>query len=489
LNSPVVWKNLNRTLSTALLWPGLSIHPTDSSIGYAGAFSGGTLKYSGSAAWSQQPACGRGGDTGIDFNQPQIVYTACSFVGASVYKSQGVAWTPAMNGIDSADAPWTLFYPPLVMDPSQSKVLYYGIARLYQTKDGANSWNPISPNWNYIYSIAVAPSNSDVVYVASYNGAFLTRNAGAGAGASWSSLTMPQMAKYFVVHPTDAQTAYTVASNLGEVKNHLYKTTSAGATWTEITSNLPDVGIWDLVIEPSTNGILYVATDIGVVWSSDPGSRATPLGPGLPRAVVTSLKRRSPTRPLRAGTYGRGAWDLALPVFIAQITAPSPGITLPGGPITFAWTTAMGADQYWLDVGNSVAHGDIWAGALAGTSQTIDGLPCDGRALYVQLWTHINGAWQSPQQYTSPATSICAVSVAQISVPAPGSTLADSSATFTWNAIGGADNYWLDVGNSVAHGDIWAGALRVTSQTVNGLPCDGRTLYLQLGTYVNGSGQ
>src|SRR5262249_23633131 len=40
LNSPVVWKNLNRTLSTALLWPGLSIHPTDSSIGYAGAFSG-----------------------------------------------------------------------------------------------------------------------------------------------------------------------------------------------------------------------------------------------------------------------------------------------------------------------------------------------------------------------------------------------------------------------------------------------------------------
>src|SRR5262249_31172845 len=131
----------------------------------------------------------------------------------------------------------------------------------------------------------------------------------------------------------------------------------------------------------------------------------------------------------------------------------------------------------------------IWAGALRVTSQTVHGLPCDGRTLYVQLWTHLNGNWQNPQRYTYTAAAGCVSTAAQITSPFPGSTLAGTSATFTWNAIAGADNYWLDVGNSVAHGDIWAGALMATSQIVNGLPCDGRTLYVQLWAHFNGAWQ
>ena len=176
-------------------------------------------------------------------------------------------------------------------------------------------------------------------------------------------------------------------------------------------------------------------------------------------------------------------------VAVAQIAAPTPGSTLAGGAATFTWTAVSGADKYWLDVGNSVARGDIWAGALTATSQTVNGLPCDGRTLYVQLWTHVNGAWQTPQRYTYKAASSCTATVAQIAAPVPGSTLLGSAAIFAWNAVAGADNYWLDVGNSVARGDIWAGALTATSQTVNGLPCDGRTLYVQLWTHLNGAWQ
>jgi hypothetical protein len=171
---------------------------------------------------------------------------------------------------------------------------------------------------------------------------------------------------------------------------------------------------------------------------------------------------------------------------VAQITAPPPGSILTGGSATFTWNAIAGADQYWLDVGNSVAHGDIWAGVLMATSQTVNGLPCDGRTLYVQLWTHLNGVWQAPQRYTYTAALSCISTVAQMVAPLPGSTLLSTAVNFTWNAIAGADQYWLDVGNSVAHGDIWAGALLATSQTVNGLPCDGRTLYVQLWTHLSG---
>src|ERR1039457_2938525 len=168
----------------------------------------------------------------------------------------------------------------------------------------------------------------------------------------------------------------------------------------------------------------------------------------------------------------------------AVLLAPTPGSTLSSSSVSFSWNPAVGADQYWLDVGNSVGVGDLWAGALTATSQVVSGLPCDGRTIYAQLYTHINGAWLSPQRYTFTAPSGC---VAQITSPTAGSVLTATTITFTWSAASGADNYWLDVGNSVGHGDLWAGALTATSQVVSGLPCDGRALYAQLYTHLNGA--
>ena len=92
---------------------------------------------------------------------------------------------------------------------------------------------------------------------------------------------------------------------------------------------------------------------------------------------------------------------------IAQITSPTPGTTLSATSVTFAWSAAFGADQYWLDVGNSVGQGDLWGGALTGTSRLVSGLPCDGRTLYAQLYTHRNGVWLTPQRYTYTAKTTC----------------------------------------------------------------------------------
>jgi hypothetical protein len=174
---------------------------------------------------------------------------------------------------------------------------------------------------------------------------------------------------------------------------------------------------------------------------------------------------------------------------VAQIISPPPASTLSGTAVTFTWIGVAGADNYWLDIGNSVGQGDLSAGATSITSRPVAGLPCDGRTLYVQVWTHVNGTWRTPQQYTYRATSNCTGNVAQMTSPLPGAALSNTTAVFTWTSVVGADNYWLDVGNYVAVGDIFAGSTVATAQTVNNLPCDGRPLYVQLWTHLNGTWQ
>jgi hypothetical protein len=61
-------------------------------------------------------------------------------------------------------------------------------------------------------------------------------------------------------------------------------------------------------------------------------------------------------------------------------------------------------------LGNNPLTADFVTGATTATSKTAAGLPCDGRRLYVSLYTYLNGAadWQRPpQQYTYQAASGC----------------------------------------------------------------------------------
>src|SRR5204862_365744 len=62
-----------------------------------------------------------------------------------------------------------------------------------------------------------------------------------------------------------------------------------------------------------------------------------------------------------------------------------------------------------------------------------------------------------------------------------------SRVTFTWSA-GSATAYFLFVGSSPNGADIYnSGQVTVLSKTVNSIPTDGRTIYVTLGSRVNGS--
>jgi len=276
----------------------------------------------------------------------------------------GLSWNPAQNGINTTDD--SQFIPPFVMDPSNSLRLYFGASRVYQTTDGASSWSAISGDLaEYgLTAIAVAPSGSNTVYAGGYGQLYVTTNALSGANATWSSIMagLPDLSiTQIAVNPNNSLVAYVTLSgfNFGDGGGHVYQTTNGGLNWTNVSGDLPDIPVNDLVIDPDTPNTLYVATDIGVFRTVDAGESWLPLASGLPYVVVNSLKLHEPTRTLRAATYGRGAWDLWIPVGnqvpigIASSPSGAPfqlddGTTYQA-PVTFSWTPGTQHTVTWLE--------------------------------------------------------------------------------------------------------------------------------------------
>ena len=99
---------------------------------------------------------------------------------------------------------------------------------------------------------------------------------------------------------------------------HVYESKDGGATWTDISANLPDIPVNDVVVLP--NDSLVVATDLGVVYRAAGQTQWTRFGSGLPTTTVMDLSV-GPDGNLYVGTHGRGIWRVALPA--GSLTPPS----------------------------------------------------------------------------------------------------------------------------------------------------------------------
>jgi photosystem II stability/assembly factor-like uncharacterized protein len=88
---------------------------------------------------------------------------------------------------------------------------------------------------------------------------------------------------------------------------HVYESTDGGKTWADITANMPDIPVNDIVVLPS--GGLAVATDLGVVYRAPKQATWTRLGSGLPTTTVMDLSL-GPDGNLYVATHGRGLWRI-----------------------------------------------------------------------------------------------------------------------------------------------------------------------------------
>ncbi|MEO7310099.1 MAG: T9SS type A sorting domain-containing protein [Chitinophagaceae bacterium] len=92
--------------------------------------------------------------------------------------------------------------------------------------------------------------------------------------------------------------------------------TAGGATFADITGNLPDMPVRWIMFDPRSSKMAIAATELGV-WSCDDITVAIPqwsiTSSGLARVRVDMLKYRSSDRTLLAATHGRGLFSTKIP--------------------------------------------------------------------------------------------------------------------------------------------------------------------------------
>ncbi|MFN8548751.1 MAG: hypothetical protein U0527_12500 [Candidatus Eisenbacteria bacterium] len=114
-------------------------------------------------------------------------------------------------------------------------------------------------------------------------------------------------------HPQDTNVAYAVMKGFTAAAK-VYRTSNRGISWINISGNLPNVPMGDLVVHPSDSNRLWVGTEFGCYRTIDGGAHWERWNNGMPEATIVtemgSIDRTAVdgTFWVVAATYGRGIW-------------------------------------------------------------------------------------------------------------------------------------------------------------------------------------
>jgi hypothetical protein len=410
------WTNLNGGLALTQFNPGFSIHPANVGLAFGGTQSNGTQEFqsiSDAVSWTGTNTCSDGGFTVVDANDQSSVYLSCagSFGSPQIYKSVTSGISGAFKllassstiGVQASGGKDPLApFPPLVTDPQRAGHFYYATYRLFETTDGAATWNVASgdltsgglANLVFVTTVAFAPVSSGAYNL--YSGADdgtveVALNVLPGASGTFTNVSgaLPGRAVTKIISDSadvSGKTAYVAFSGFSidtpvsggstDLKGHIFKTINGGTTWTDVGchtsdcaaplgTDLPNTPVNDILLDPddSARGTIYAATDIGIFVTANGGATWATMGAALPNVVVLSLALHEPSRTLRAATHGRSAWDYSLPALSGTTAFALSGIN----PISAQ--AGGGAITLTLSGRGFTANSTVrWNGASTGVS-------------------------------------------------------------------------------------------------------------------------
>ena len=243
---------------------------------------------------------------------------------------------------------WT---SPLMLSPHDPDTLYLGSEVVWKSTNHGHSWKIISPDltrndkskqtasggpltkditsveyYDTIFALAESPLKKGTLWAGSDDGLVHVSTDG---GAHWNNITpkdLPQWGTVSMIDPSaiHAGTAYLAVDRhkLDDLNPYAWKTANNGASWTNISSGLPQGAVVHVVREdPARAGLLYAGTEMGVFVSFDDGAHWQSLQMNLPPSPIHDLLIKG--NDLVAATHGRSFWILDDVTPLRQISPTS----------------------------------------------------------------------------------------------------------------------------------------------------------------------
>lgn len=213
---------------------------------------------------------------------------------------------------------------PYALSPFNTATIFYGAQQMYRSDNRGETWVSISNDltkglhpsgtlsFGTISTIGLSESDPQTIYVGTDDGNVQVTFNG---GANWNKVTAGLPNRYVTcvaVHPTNNKKAYVTLSGYRDVDYlpHVFFTANGGAAWQDVSGNLPEVPVNDIILDPAfPDEVLYLANDLGVWYSINGGAYWEPLGNNFPMTVVNDLDFHPATRKLVAATFGRSMFS------------------------------------------------------------------------------------------------------------------------------------------------------------------------------------
>jgi hypothetical protein len=134
---------------------------------------------------------------------------------------------------------------------------------------GVNRWTSSGPHGASINSLAIDPTNPDIVYAGNSRAVFRSRD----GGLSWASTLSfaPSFPSWsgLAIHPLSSSTVFAA------LRGGIFKSTDAGTSWSgvELPPTFSNAVGFDVAIDPSNPSNVLAGTSQGVFRSTDGGAR------------------------------------------------------------------------------------------------------------------------------------------------------------------------------------------------------------------------
>ena len=283
---------------------------------------------------------GDGGPAFVDWSNPDIVYyrhDKLNKLEKSVDGGKNFSSNLSLSGIYCVAEDR--------QDPINPATIHSANSHIYQKNvNGITTITVTLPSDKSVTSLAVAPSNNNIIYITTFGGTW-NNNVMEGkllkstnGGNNWTDLTATpaltasnsmnmfywNSANVIVVDDKNPNKVWAGFNgfNDGTPSNRVCHSIDGGANWVSVSDGLPSGPVNTLIYQEGSDEVLFAGTDYGVYRYNKAINMWECFNGGLPMTIINDIDIDYCQKKIYASVFGRGVWAADLPDAPAeQITA------------------------------------------------------------------------------------------------------------------------------------------------------------------------